>query len=64
MTLGGTKVDNNHDNDNNTYYQLMRDIGEIKERLGKVEGNIEWIKKLLGALITAIIGVFISVLVK
>jgi len=55
-------VDNN--NDNNAYYQLIRDIGEIKERLGKVEGNIEWIKKLLGALITAIIGVFISVLVK
>ena len=51
-------------NNGNEYYQLIRDIGEIKERLGKVEGNIEWIKKLLGALITAIIGVFISVLVK
>jgi len=63
VRLGGVKVDNNN-NGNNAYYQLMRDIGEIKERLGKVEGNIEWIKKLLGALVTAIIGVFISVLVK
>jgi len=57
-------MDKDNNNGNNAYYQLMRDIGEIKERLGKVEGNIEWIKKLLGALITAIIGVFISVLVK
>ena len=57
-------MDKDNNNGNNAYYQLMRDVGEIKERLGKVEGNIEWIKKLLGALITAIIGVFISVLVK
>jgi len=55
-------VDNNNNND--IYYKLLQDIGEIKERLGKVEGNIEWIKKVLGAIITGIIGVFLSVLVK
>ena len=58
---GGFKVDNNN---NDIYYKLLQDIGEIKERLGKVEGNIEWIKKVLGAIITGIIGVFLSVLVK
>jgi len=53
-----------NNNNNDIYYKILEEIGEIKDRLGKVEGNIEWIKKLLATIITAIIGVFISVMAK
>lgn len=53
-----------NNNNDDIYYKILEEMGEIKERLGKVEGNVEWIKKLLAAIITAIIGVFISVMAK